>query len=188
MLRGREPANCVVSPARTANFGIFARSRTAAIGALLVVVSACSGRGDGGTSTRRPPGQGRARPNNPFAGVGQVGNQVKGIEAMPDYDLEAQEIRQRVEHQLPSPLPSTAAACVTMLDAARQYYVDTEGQDSQAVAAMDDNRKADQSACVEETPPVVAACVAILMAKNEGEFAWVLDQCRRAFDETEADG
>ena len=118
---------------------------------------------------------------SPFTGIGQVGNQVKGIEAMPDYDEEATLLRDRVEPRLPEPLPSTRAACVTMLDAARQFYLDTEGEGSEPVRTMDGNRERDLAGCIEHTPPAAASCVAVLMADFEGEFPWVLDQCMRAF-------
>lgn len=146
------------------------------------LVAACSGRGDGATSgTQRPSGAARSSVLSPFAGIGQVGNQVKGIDAMPDYDEEAERLRDRVERRLPEPLPSRRAACVTMLDAARQFYVDTEGEGAQPVRIMDGNRERDLEGCLEHTSAAAAACVAVLMADFEGELPWVLDQCSRAF-------
>lgn len=148
----------------------------------MLLALGCSGRGEGATSgTQRPTHAEGARPTSPFSGIGHVGNQVRGIDALPDYDAQAQDLRARVEPQLPDPLPSSNAACVTMLDAARQFYVDTEGEDSRAVATMAATRASDLEACIEHTGPAAAACVAVLMAKSEGEFPWVLDQCSRAF-------
>ncbi|MCA9705031.1 MAG: hypothetical protein KDK70_04165 [Myxococcales bacterium] len=142
--------------------------------------AACSGRSDNTTSGTQRPSEGD-RPHDPFSGIGRVGNQVRGIDAIPDYDEQAQALRARVERRLPDPLPSARAACVSMLDAARQFYVDTEGEDSPAVATMNATRNDDLAACVEQTAPAAASCVAVLMAKSEGEFPWVLDQCSRAF-------
>ena len=105
---------------------------------------------------------------------------------MPDYDADAQRLRMRVEPRLPDPLPSPKAACVGMLDAARQFYLDTEGDNAPAVATMAATRDADLAACQVETPPAAAACVAVLMRDNEGEFPWVLDQCNRAFGSVDA--
>ncbi|MEM7159050.1 MAG: hypothetical protein AAF799_39800 [Myxococcota bacterium] len=123
---------------------------------------------------------------NPFSDVvpdsiGQVGNQVRGIEAIPDYDDQARELRERVQPMLPDPLPAQLAACVTMLDAARQYYDDTEGIYALSTKTMVATRSKDLAACQEQTSPAAASCVAVLMAKHEGEFPWVLDQCSRAF-------
>jgi len=106
---------------------------------------------------------------------------VKGIDAIPDYDQEAQALRDRVLPRLPDPLPEARPACVAMLDAARQFYVDTEGEASTAVKTMEATRQADLRACEERTEPAAAACVAVLMAQSEGEYPWVLDQCSRAF-------
>lgn len=153
------------------------------IGLGLALALGCSGRGESATSgTQRPVGVRDPGLSSPFSGgVGHVGNQVRGIDAIPDYDEQAQALRERVQPQLPEPLPSPKAACVTMLDAARQYYVDTEGEGSQAVSTMAATRPSDLAACMEHTGPAAAACVAVLMAHSEGEFPWVLDQCSRAF-------
>lgn len=169
MPRGREPAGGAW-PARERE-----RARRLVAWAVLLGASAC--RGEGGPS-------GSARPGlvSPWSdAIDNVGNQVPGIEAMPDYDAEAQRLRTRVEPELPRPLPSAAAACTSMLDNARQYYVDVEGEGSAGARAMEATREADLAACERETSPAAATCVAVLMSKSEGEYPWLLDQCSRAF-------
>jgi hypothetical protein len=145
----------------------------------LLAAAGCSGRSDGTTGGMSRRGGGLV---SPWAdSVANVGNEVPGIEAMPDYDAEAERLRARVEPELPQPLPSPRAACTSMLDGARQYYVDVEGEASPAARAMAATRTADLDACVVETSPAAAACVAVLMRKSEGEYPWLLDQCSRAF-------
>jgi hypothetical protein len=177
----RESADHPVATARRGAATI--RRRAWAIGACvvwsLVGVAGCSGRGDGTTGgpSRRASGL-----VSPWADtIDTVGNQVPGIEAMPDYDAAAEQLRARVEALLPRPLPSPQAACTSMLDNARQYYVDVEGEGSSAAQTMAATRKADLDACMVETSPAAAACVAVLMRKSEGEYPWLLDQCSRAF-------
>lgn len=178
-------------PTTLRGFSLCAISASFAASFLLAAISllpACSGRSDTTGTTQRPPHSRRATPD-PLSGlVGQVGNQVRGIDAIPDYDAEAQALRQRVEPRLPSPLPSRAAACTTMLDAARQFYVDTEGEGSWAVESMDQTHDGDLADCKAQTSAEAAACVAVLMSQNEGEFPWVLDQCGRAFPKDGAKG
>jgi hypothetical protein len=147
------------------------------------VLAACPGRGDGTNGGMSRRGGGLVSPWSD--GIGHVGNQVRGIEAMPDYDAEAQRLRVRVEQHLPDPLPSPQAACTSMLDGAREHYVSAEGEGSTAALALASTRNADLDACVEETSPAAAACVAVLIANNEGEYPWLLDQCSRAFPRAE---
>lgn len=111
----------------------------------------------------------------------RVGNQVKGVEAQPDYDAEAEQIRQRVEGLLPSPLPSAKAACNTMFDAAISSYRRADGDGARSVALLEATRTDDQAACEAETSAAAAACVAVLITRDGDEFAWLLDQCSRAF-------
>ncbi len=189
MSRGREPANRVASPTRARNHGNWVRGVS-----LVVVVHAlgsilgCSSRNEGAASGVHRPSQSRGpQLSSPFGGkIGHVGNQVRGIDAMPDYDAQAAELRARVTPRLPDPLPSPKAACVTMLDAARQFYLDTEGEDALALQTMAATRTADLTACEQQTPPAAAACVAVLLSANEGEFPWLLDQCSRAFASADA--
>lgn len=152
-----------------------------ALGAVLAV--ACSGRGEG--TTRGMSHQGRGLVSPWADGIGRVANDVRGIDAMPDYDAEAQQLRARVERDLPHPLPSPAAACTSMLDGARAYYQGVQGEGSAAVATLAATRQADHDACLRETSPAAAACVAVMIANEEGEFPWLLDQCSRAFPRAE---
>ncbi len=128
-----------------------------------------------------PRGRGSSAPSQPGVGSIRVGNQVKGVEAQPDYDAEAEEIRQAVDGKLPDPLPSPKAACNTMFDAAITMYRRSDGDGSRAVTLLEATRQDDQAACEKETSAAAAACVAVLIAREGGEFAWLLDQCSRAF-------
>ena len=113
---------------------------------------------------------------------------MRGIEAIPDYDEQAQSLRDRVQPMLPDPLPAPLPACVSMLDAARQYYDDTEGIYASSTKTMVATRSKDLADCQTHTSPAAAACVAVLMTKREGEFPWVLDQCSRAFPRSGTQG
>jgi hypothetical protein len=175
MLRGRERTGRVVAPGR-GRFG-------GGLALWIAFGAACSGRSEGASGGMSRPGGGLVSPFK--GGIGHVGNEVRGIEAMPDYDAEARRLRARVEPWLPQPLPAAKAACVSMLDSARQYYVGVEGEGSTAVKTLAATREADLGACVEETSPAAAACVAVMMGHNEGELPWVLDQCSRAFPKTD---
>ena len=128
-----------------------------------------------------PAGSSVTAPSTPGAGVMHVGNQVKGVEAQPDYDAAAEEIRQAVHGVLPDPLPSAKAACNTMFDAAIAMYRRIDGDGAQSVTLLESTREADQASCEAETSPAAAACVAVLLTREGGEFAWLLDQCSRAF-------
>lgn len=181
MPRGREPDGRVASPARSRS-----QASTAgrwACGFAVVLAAACSGRGEGASGGMSRQGGGLI---SPFSeGIGHVGNEVRGIEAMPDYDAEAQRLRKRVEPYLPRPLPGPQLACTSMLDGAREYYAGVDGEGSTAVAKLAATREADMDTCVEETSPAAAACVAVMIAHNEGEYPWLLDQCSRAFPRAE---
>lgn len=111
----------------------------------------------------------------------RVGNQAKGVDDQPDYDAEAAAIREAVVGELPEPLPSPKLACLAMLDAARSAYVRSDGVGADAVKMLDQSRDADLEACVRDTKPRAAACVAIIAARDGGEFPKLLDQCSRAF-------
>lgn len=126
-------------------------------------------------------GPGASAPSKPGVGSIRVGNQVKGVEAQPDYDAEAEGIRQSVEGTLPSPLPSPKAACNTMFDAVLSMYRRVDGDGARSVSLLEATREADQAACESETSSAAAACVAVLITRDGGEFAWLLDQCSRAF-------
>ncbi len=128
-----------------------------------------------------PGRSGLSAPAKPGVGSIRVGNQVKGVEAQPDYDAEAEEIRHAVDGALPDPLPSVKAACNTMFDAAIAMYRRVDGDGARSVTLLEATRDADQLACEEETSAAAAACVAVLITRDGGEFAWLLDQCSRAF-------
>lgn len=145
---------------------------------LLVPVLALACAKDPGST---PGGPGAATPSKPGMGSIHVGNQVKGVEAQPDYDAEAEGIRQSVDDTLPNPLPSPKAACNTMFDAVISMYRRVDGSGAQSVALLEATREADQASCEAETSSAAAACVAVLITRDGGEFAWLLDQCSRAY-------
>jgi len=152
-------------------------------GLLLIVsvVAACSCSGTPeGTNGTRSPFEGPGAPGVE-RGIGHVGNQASGIDAMPDWDAAARRLKEDVAPRLPDPLPPVGQACAQMLDAAKRFYVDTEGEGSRAVAAVGAARTADERACAAETSAAAAACVTILLGESAGEYPWLLDQCSRAF-------
>jgi hypothetical protein len=111
----------------------------------------------------------------------RVGNQVEGIEALPDYDREALQTRARVEDRLPDPLPGSSPACTAMLDAAEAHYARIEGNDARPVQTLRGTRQRDLTACTQQTSAAAATCVKILLSEDAGEYPWLLDQCSRAF-------
>ncbi len=149
------------------------------VAALSCVLPACAK--EPGAAVGREPAVSAAAPSSPGVGSIRVGNQVRGVEAQPDYDAEAEEIRQRVADKLPAPLPSAKAACNTMLGAAVSMYRRVDGEGARSVALLEATRDADQAACEAETSAAAAACVAVLITAEGGEFAWLLDQCSRAY-------
>lgn len=100
---------------------------------------------------------------------------------MPDWDAVAKQVATRMEGRFPPTLPSPQDACTKMLDAARDHYRQTDGEASNAVGTMAAARDADHAACVRDTEPKVAWCVATLVADDIGEYPWLVDQCTRAF-------
>ena len=155
------------------------RARVFAPVACIVAACSCSGTPEGSNGTRSP----FAGPGAPGAErrIGNVGNQASGIEAMPDWDAAARRVKDDVEPRLPDPLPPVGQACAQMLDAAKRFYVDTEGEGTRAVRAIGAARAADERACAAETSAAAAACVTILLGESAGEYPWLLDQCSRAF-------
>ncbi len=117
----------------------------------------------------------------PGHGSIRVGNQAKGVESQPDYDREAEQIRAQVAGKLPEPLPSPRGACNTMFDAAIAAYRRTDGPAARSVELLEATRADDLEACERETSAAAAACVAVLITQDGGEFPWLLDQCSRAF-------
>lgn len=139
--------------------------------------SSCAGAGGGLTGPE-------ARIDNQSEDGGRivhVANAAKGVEEQPDYDLSAQRLPRALEGRFPEPMPEPSQACDRMLAAARAFYVAQEGESSDAVAYLDATRSADHSACVAQTPPEVALCVALTIGEQPGELPWLLDQCHRAF-------
>lgn len=111
----------------------------------------------------------------------EVGNPSRGADQQPDYDGMAAALRARVFDRLPEPLPPVGKACKTMLDAAVAAYGRSEVDASDVVARLAATRDADLAACERTNSPGAAACVAIVLEDEGGEWPWVLDQCLRAF-------
>ena len=143
----------------------------------LLVGGACA---NDASSTSAPAGR-DSKPRGAGPSTIRVGNQAKGVESQPDYDREAEEIRQRVSGKLPDPLPSPKGACNTMFDAAIASYRRADGEGARSVELLQATRAADFEACQRETSAAAAACVAVLITQDGGEFPWLLDQCSRAF-------
>ncbi|MEM6993011.1 MAG: CapA family protein [Myxococcota bacterium] len=159
------------------------RTSAAAAWAATLVLAACSNPAATGTpppTEDAPPGRGRV--------VGQVGNNASGLSEMPDWDAVAKQIGQRMDGRFPASMPTREVACTKMLDAARDHYKETDGPESVAVKTMAATRDADLAACVAETGPRAAWCVATLVAEDIGEYPWLVDQCSRAFPTTPAPG
>ena len=154
---------------------------SAAVRLAIAMLCSCSCAGNNGGPKQAAEDE-PARPHDPFGGSRmRVGNQAAGIEQQPNYDREAKQIREAVKDRLPDPLPSPAAACVAMYDAAIASYARTEGSTSPPVRTLEKTRRDGLASCEAETSPAAAACVAVLAAQDGGEFPWLLDQCSRAF-------
>lgn len=135
-----------------------------------------------GCTTERPNPPGSERDPAPGSPRSiHVGNQARGVDAQPDYDLEALQVRESVATLLPDPLPGPSAACSAMFDAAVAAYVRDEGGASAAARTITESRKRDQPTCIAETSPAAASCVAVRAKNAGGEFPKLLDQCSRAF-------
>lgn len=153
------------------------RAASEAPGLLLALVLACTNP-PGPTTPAPPP------PNASPASTRTANNDVRGVASQPDYDGEARLLRERLTPRLPSPLPSPAAACSAMLDAAVVFYSAVERDDAprqQLLADLAATRSADQTRCEQDTSPRAATCVAIRLADRDAELPWLLDQCVRAF-------
>lgn len=159
-----------------------------AVGAIasIFALSGCPRAGDTHTSTTA-----RTQSRQPTEQPLRVGNQVGGVRDQPDYDVQAQDMKQRVDAILPSPLPPMSTACRDMLDVAIAFYTRHEGSDAPAVSMLQATRQRDQHACEAELSSAAAVCVASQMPtsatsalfgpRREDEFAWLLDQCARAY-------
>lgn len=131
-------------------------------------------------------GAGTASPT-PSAGaegesrVLNVGNPARGLDAVPDYDAQAEVLRTEVAPRLPDPVPDTTTACTQMLAAVGEYYGRSERDATRQLAALQATHDAELKACVAETSAAAASCVALLAREQAGEYPWLLDQCSRAF-------
>jgi len=105
----------------------------------------------------------------------------------PDYDGEADALRQQITPRLPEPLATDRrAACTAMLDAAVAFYSDIEPDPTaraQLLADLQATRAADLGHCEQTTSVRAATCVQLRLADRDAEFPWLLDQCTRAFPE-----
>ena len=119
----------------------------------------------------------------------------RGVDAQPDWDRQARELKQRIDPRMPSELPTDKrATCEAMLDEVTTFYISVEGDPDQRTARMaqlQDTREADLQGCMEETSIAAAVCVTIRLKDRDSEFPWLLDQCSRAYpleDEAEIVG
>jgi hypothetical protein len=153
---------------------------TRAACALAFVAASCARPGEPGAGGVAQGGG--ARESNDRRGrVLEVGNPSRGADEQPDYDGMAKALRSRIASRLPDPLPATGPACSAMLDAAKAAYGRSEFDASDAVARLAVTHDADLAACERATSASAAACVAIVLEDEGGEWPWVLDQCMRAF-------
>ncbi len=158
------------------------RLLTAPLLALLLTsaASGCIRENNGGTA---PNTQLRARVGN---------DDPRGIDAQPDWEQQALELKQRVDPRMPQPLPSDKqAACAAMLDEVAAFYGAVEGDEQQRqdrLAQLEQTRASDLEGCVRETSVAAAVCVKILLSDRDSEFPWVLDQCSRAYPEAAGGG
>jgi hypothetical protein len=115
-----------------------------------------------------------------------VGNDdPRGAGTQPDYDAAALTLRERFEPGFREDgVPEVADACAAMLDAALEYYGDTidlAQERERALTRLRSTRGEDESACRAQTSARAAVCAATLLREREGELAWAVDQCSRAF-------
>lgn len=114
-------------------------------------------------------------------------NDARGAGMQPDYNGEAEALRQQITPRLPEPLPGDRrAACAAMLDAVVAFYSDIEPDPAaraQLLADLQTTRAADLGHCEQTTSVRAATCVQLRLADRDAEFPWLLDQCTRAFPE-----
>ena len=110
-----------------------------------------------------------------------VANPARGLDAQPDYDGQAKELRKDVLPRLPDPLPDAATACTQMLDAVAEFYAKSERDAASQLELLKATRADELKACTDETSAAAASCVALLAREQAGEYPWLLDQCSRAF-------
>jgi hypothetical protein len=116
-----------------------------------------------------------------------IGNRdPRGVEDQPDWNREAQLLRERVIplfQETPRPT-QRHAACLAMHRAAEAFYAALESsveQRTQLKKRWRSTRDADVGACESELSDDAIACVTILLAARNAEYAWLVDQCDRAF-------
>lgn len=119
------------------------------------------------------------------AELAPVGNgSGDSVDAQPDWDGMAQDLRQRVDSRLPTEFPPIDQACGAMLEEAVAFYesVERDALDkSRRLEELKASRNDDQAACVAESSDRAVACVTILLGDRDSEFPWLLDQCSRAY-------
>ncbi|MEZ4384109.1 MAG: hypothetical protein R3A79_22440 [Nannocystaceae bacterium] len=103
----------------------------------------------------------------------------------PDYDGDAASLREYMRPRMPTPPPrDREAACAAMFAAADTFYASIEtdaARRAEVAANLKATRRADQDACVRETSASAATCVTLLLGDRTAEFAWLIDQCSRAY-------
>lgn len=158
---------------RVALVGAWGASAMVVLAWVTAVACTC---GDGSETTSPTPGTADAEVR-----MLNVGNPARGLDAVPDYDAQARELRAQVQQRLPDPLPDGKAACADMLDAVAEFYTRTENDAAPQLAVLKTTRERELATCVGETSAAAASCVALLARETKGEYPWLLDQCSRAF-------
>lgn len=150
----------------------------------LLTLSACSTKpvhSSQGGSTKVASDEG----GDDSAELAPVGNgSGDSVDAQPDWEGMAQDLRQRVDSRLPTEFPPIDQACGAMLEEAVAFYesVERDALDkSRRMEELKASRNEDQEACVAESSDQAVACVTILLGDRDSEFPWLLDQCSRAY-------
>lgn len=158
-----------------------AMHRTPLHALLLALASACATPPE----SNAPPSQ-TPQPATPApVATRTANNDARGAGMQPDYNGEAEALRQQITPRLPEPLPGDRrAACTAMLDATVAFYSDIEPDPAaraQLLADLQATRVTDLSHCEQTTSVRAATCVQLRLADRDAEFPWLLDQCTRAF-------
>ncbi|MCA9660771.1 MAG: hypothetical protein KC486_20685, partial [Myxococcales bacterium] len=103
----------------------------------------------------------------------------------PDYDGDAASLREYMDPRMPAPAPTDReAACAAMFAAADAFYASVETdpeREAEVLANLKSTRDDDLAACLRETSAQAATCVTLLLGDRTAEFAWLIDQCSRAY-------